>query len=72
MSGIKKYRERAGLTQTSLADALGVTQAAVAMWESGARKPNVSMIVRIAKALKCTTDELLFCSEVEESQDMPA
>lgn len=59
MTGIKKYREQAGMTQLELAEAIGVTQSAVAMWESGLRKPDIFSLMRIAKALKCTTDALL-------------
>ncbi len=59
MTAIKKYREKAELTQLKLAEAVGVSQAAVAMWESGERKPDIIMLKRIANVLKCTADELL-------------
>lgn len=59
MTGIKKYREQAGMTQLELAEAIGVTQSAVAMWESGLRKPDIFSLMRISKELKCTTDALL-------------
>ena len=59
MTAIRLYRERAGMTQESLAAAIGVTQAAVSMWEAGDRKPNIFTLKRIAQMLNCTTDELL-------------
>lgn len=59
MTAIRVYREKAGLTQAQLALAIGVTQAAVAMWEAGERKPDIFTLKRIAQMLKCTTDELL-------------
>ena len=59
MTAIQKYRTAAGLTQEALAEILGVTQSAVAMWEGGDRKPNIFILKRIAVALKCTTDDLL-------------
>lgn len=36
---IKAAREAAGLTQVELAERIGVTQAAVAQWETGGTKP---------------------------------
>jgi transcriptional regulator with XRE-family HTH domain len=36
---VERLRRRIGLTQTSLARLLGVTQPAVAAWERGARRP---------------------------------
>lgn len=37
---LKFYRVKAGLTQTELADAVGVSRSAVAMYESGQRLPS--------------------------------
>ena len=51
---IIKYRKRLGWTQAKLADALGVAQSAVAMWEKGERKPDIIMLKAIANILSCT------------------
>lgn len=59
MTAIRIYRERAGFTQSKLADAIGVSQSAVAMWETGDRKPNIITLKQIASILSCTVDDLL-------------
>jgi transcriptional regulator with XRE-family HTH domain len=70
MAAIRLYREKAGLTQAQLAFSLGVTQAAVAMWESGDRKPDIFTLKRIAQNLNCTTDDLLeVTAESENSEE---
>jgi transcriptional regulator with XRE-family HTH domain len=48
---LKRARKAKGLTQKQLAQLLGVSEAAIGMWEAGARLPDVSMASRIAKAL---------------------
>ncbi len=52
-------RKRAGLLQRQVAEALGVSIGAVAMWDTGERRPRVDMLPRIAKLYGCTVDELL-------------
>lgn len=52
-------RRRAGLRQRQVAEALGVSLGAVAMWDTGARKPRTDMLPKIAKLYGCTVDELL-------------
>jgi transcriptional regulator with XRE-family HTH domain len=59
MSKIATRRREAGLTQQGLADALGVTQAAVANWENGRRCPPVKTLRKVAEALGCTIAELI-------------
>lgn len=59
MLDIRSFREKAGMTQTELAVNLGVTQAAIAMWETGERKPNIIMLKRIANIFGCTVDDML-------------
>lgn len=48
---IRQIRESAGITQAELARRLGITQPAVARWESGRRQPRVESLQRIADAL---------------------
>ena len=49
---IRQAREIAGLTQSQLADALGVTQAHVALFEQNLRQPQDSTLQSIAFATK--------------------
>lgn len=51
MNKIAEVRKAKGFTQQDLADALGLTQGAVAHWESGRRQPPLAMLRRIAEAL---------------------
>ena len=55
---LKRLRERAEISQTSLARALGVRQSTVAMWENGKNNPGYETLLRIADFFGVTTDEL--------------
>ncbi len=66
MTAIRLYRERAGMTQESLAAAIGVTQAAVSMWEAGNRNPDIKTAKKIAQILACSVDELLATVDTEQ------
>lgn len=57
--GIKKVREIAGLTQIQLAEAVGISQSAIALWEAGRTMPRADKLSQLAKVLNCTVDELL-------------
>lgn len=63
---LEYYRKRANLSQTELAERCGVSQQVVNAYELGSRKPSIEVLVLIAKALGCTTDQLL-CSDVTSS-----
>jgi repressor LexA len=56
---LRAARKRAGISQTQLAGALGVTQQAVGKWENGKSSPDPSTLGRIAALLNTTTDALL-------------
>lgn len=56
---IKKLREAAGLRQYELANRIGVKQASVSAWESGAAMPSAANLIKLADILDCTVDELL-------------
>ena len=47
----RQIRERAGITQTELAEPLGVTGGAVSRWEAGLRTPRGGMASRYADLL---------------------
>lgn len=58
IQGLSYYRKRAGFTQNELADMLGVTRAAVGMWEIGKSWPSAALLPQIADLLLCSIDEL--------------
>lgn len=59
MTAIRRLREMRGITQSEFAMKLGVTASAISHWETGRRKPGIDDVVRMAKILVCTVDELL-------------
>ena len=59
MNTFKKQREKTKLKQSEVAEKLGVIQATISMWETGAAKPRAEMLPKIAALYGCTTDDLL-------------
>lgn len=59
MTYLKQRRLLAGKTQPDLGAELGVNQATVSSWETGRQMPRPHQLPALAKALDCTTDELL-------------
>lgn len=63
MSGIgamvAELRARRGWTQEALAQRVGVSAQAVSKWETDQSMPDVTLLLPLASALGCTTDELL-------------
>ena len=62
---ISSLRKSKGLTQAYVAKELGVTPAAVSKWESGASKPRVEILFRLAQILDVNAEDL-FAQENEE------
>lgn len=56
---IRDRRNDIGLTQDSLATALGVTSQHISAIENDKRSPSLEFLVKLARALKVTTDYLL-------------
>jgi transcriptional regulator with XRE-family HTH domain len=56
---IAALRKERGYTQTELAEMVGAIQVVVSNYELGKLRPHPDMIVRLAKALRVSTDELL-------------
>lgn len=59
MIQIRKYRKRAGLSQTVLADLIGISMETVSRFERGVRSPRVCDLQRIAEVLGCRPSELI-------------
>ena len=56
---IKTLREKKGITQTQLADLLGVSDKAVSKWETAKGLPDVSLLEPLANALGVSVIELM-------------
>lgn len=52
-------RRRAGYTQETLAEALGVSRQAVGKWESGLTMPEAGTLLTLAQLLDCSLDALM-------------
>lgn len=52
-------RRNAGLSQVEVAKKLGITDAAVSMWENGKTYPRTAFLSKLAQIYGCTVDEML-------------
>lgn len=59
MTALYEYRENQKMTQRELALVIGVSPNAISQYETGARKPDIVTLKKLAAALHCTTDQLL-------------
>ena len=56
---VRKLRSERGWTQEQLAQMSQIAQPTISRIEKGKRTGNVATLMRIAKALECTVDDLL-------------
>lgn len=64
---IKERRWRMGVTQKELADRLGITGSAISSYENNTRLPSFDILVKLSRLFHMSTDELLGCTERNES-----
>ena len=67
-------RRRAGYTQETLAEALGVSRQAVSKWEGGQGLPEAATLLTLADLLGCSLDQLMreeLTEEVPEPGEVP-
>lgn len=56
---LAKLRKSRSLTQSQLAELIGMSHSTVASWETGTRDPDTNMIVKLSELFKVSTDYLL-------------
>jgi transcriptional regulator with XRE-family HTH domain len=71
-SAIKAARQRAGITQSELADRLGASPGYVGQLETGRTNPTVGQLATVAAALGCRLEIGLVPVEVEHPVEVPA
>ncbi len=59
---LKEFRERKGLSQTELANRVGLKQTTISQYETGTRRPNLSIAKKIADVLGMTLDDFVSLS----------
>ena len=56
---IKRLREEKGITQTQLAEQIGVSGKTVSKWEKGLSVPDAELLLKIADEFEVSVSELL-------------
>lgn len=56
---VKIYRKQCNMSQTELAEKVGVTQQCVSEWERGNIEPTLTFLWRIADQFQVSIDELV-------------
>lgn len=66
---IKAARKKAGLTQKTLGEKLGVAYQTIAQWENDLRNPKLDTLQRIASALGVPVQELISDWEAVDKEE---
>lgn len=67
---LKRLRKEKHMSQSQLAELVDMSQATIASWETGTRKPDTSMILRLAELLGVTTDEILGAPAMDDNAEL--
>ncbi|WP_423767196.1 helix-turn-helix domain-containing protein [Cloacibacillus porcorum] len=59
MNNIRLYRKKKELTQSQLANAIGVSLDTISRYETGKRDPKSKHLVKMASVLDCTVNQLV-------------
>ena len=65
---IRLYREKAGMYQSDLGKALGVSAQAVSKWELGKAEPDSDSIIKMCQLFGITSD-ILLGTDIDAQQD---
>jgi transcriptional regulator with XRE-family HTH domain len=65
---LKQLRHNRGVTQVELAEKIGIHQSVLSECERGEVRLHGALVVRLAKALKVSTDEILGLQKVNEKR----
>jgi transcriptional regulator with XRE-family HTH domain len=69
---VRQLRQQHGLTQVELSERLDMTQSNLSAIERGTRGVTVHQVVRLAKALRASTDEILLADKAPEPERRPS
>lgn len=69
---IKQLRKKKGVSQSQLAEAIGVKNNTVSTWERGTRKPDVDVLHLLSNYFEVSFEYLLGNSDKEEARIKPS
>ena len=69
MNRIRELREKRGITQTELGEAIGVDHSAIARYERGSRRVNVETARKLCDFFGCSIGYLLYQPEASALDD---
>lgn len=69
MNNLSNLRKQAGMSQSDLAEILGVLQQTISKYENGSREPDNKTLIKLSKIFYCSIDYLLGHSNVRLSSD---
>jgi transcriptional regulator with XRE-family HTH domain len=67
VNGIRFFRRKNHMTQSELAEVLGVTQTSVSQWEGGRNYPDIKTAKRMAEMFGATLDQILGAEEMDDA-----
>ena len=67
LNGIRYFRKKNHMTQSELAEMLGVTQTSVSQWEGGRNYPDIKTAKRLAEMFGATLDQILGMDRVDQA-----
>lgn len=65
---LARLRKERGITQVELAEHVEITQPVISSYERDFTRPSIDTIVRLAKVLKLSTDELLLGQKTQKAE----
>ena len=69
---LRKARKHKSMSQAALSGITGVSVAAISLYESGARLPNIIIAAELAKALNVTMEFLVYGKEAKQNEGKQA
>lgn len=69
---LKMFMERAGMSNTDLANRVGVSEVAVSRWRSGERNPRAGIVEMLCSIFNCSYNDLMGPNSAEIQLDKEA
>lgn len=69
-SNIAKYRKKAGMSQTKLAEHLQTSRSNVSTWERGVNPPDIETLFKICKLFNVKVADMFGCDSIDTNDQI--